>query len=311
MANIKFGWRVPAFPKHESRRTAFINEITTTLQKIDGKFDAFWVADHFVPWHDAVDDTVDTLECWTTMCYLAAAFPSFDVGSIVMSQSYRNPAYLAKAAATLQLLSGGRLIFGIGAGWKEDEYLAYNYDFPKASVRIGQLDEAVQIIRKMWTESPASFEGKHYKITNAYCEPNPDPMPPIMIGGGGEKLTLRVVAEQADWWNVGGSPEHYAHKLGVLQSHCDAVGRDCDEIVKTWGVEGLVIAENEADAKHIAENTVYNTSIDPAMFRPEQIVERLNEYVALGVEHFIVRFANFPNTDSVELFAEQVIPHFR
>lgn len=311
MSQVKFGWRVPAFPADESRRATFINQITHTLQKIDGKFDSFWVADHFIPWAKFADDDVDTLECWTTLCYLAATFPNFDVGSIVMSQSYRNPALLAKSAATLQLLSGGRLILGLGAGWKEDEYRAYNYDFPRASTRIQQLDEAVQIIRKMWTESPANFTGKHYQINNAYCEPRPNPMPPILIGGGGEKRTLRVVAEQADWWNLTGTPEEYNHKLGILRSHCDAVGRDYDTIVKTWFGEGIMIAENETDAKRMMENTPYGITFPSTIYTPDQIAEHLQQYVALGVQHFIFRFTDFPNTDGIELFAEQVIPQFR
>ncbi len=311
MAQVKFGWRVPAFPFDSSRRTTFVNQITETLRKIDGKFDSFWVADHFIPWASVVDDNVDTLECWTTMCYLAAAFPNFDVGSIVMSQSYRNPAYLAKAAATLQLLSGGRLIFGIGAGWKDDEYRAYNYPFPSAATRIRQLDETVQIVRKMWTEFPASFSGKHYQISDAYCEPRPDPMPPVMIGGGGEQLTLRVVAQQADWWNLGGTAKDYAHKLDVLRGHCDAVGRDFDSIVKTTAQEGILLAESEADARRIAKSSPLSLSMGADAWTADRAVEYLQQFVDLGVEHFILRFADFPSTTGIEIFAEQVIPQFR
>ena len=311
MTPIKFGWRAPAFPADSSRRSTFIDQITTTLQKIDGKFDSFWIADHFVPWASFIPNDVDTLECWTSICYLAAAFPNFDVGSMVMSQSYRNPALLAKSAATLQLLSGGRLIFGIGAGWKEDEYHAYNYDFPRPAVRIRQLEETVKIVRKMWTDSPANFTGKHYQIQNAYCEPRPDPLPPILIGGGGEQLTLRVVAEQADWWNLGGSLESYEHKLDVLRSHCDAVGRDYDDILKTWGEAALAIAENEADARQIAERNPFNSNFEADICTPDRIAERLQQYVDLGVEYFIIRFADFPNTAGIELFADQVIPRFR
>lgn len=311
MSSVKFGWRVPAFPADGSQHTAFLHQITSTLQKIDGKFDSFWVADHFIPWADFVDVTTPTLECWSSICYLAAAFPNFDVGSIVMSQSYRNPAWLAKSAATLQWLTGGRLIFGLGAGWKEDEYRAYNYDFPRASVRIKQLEEAVQIIRKMWTESQATFTGEYYQIADAYCEPHPNPTPPILIGGGGEKLTLRVVAKHADWWNLGGSLASYGHKLDVLRSHCDAVGRDYDEIIKTWGEEGMIVAENDTDAQRIADHNPYGSTSGVDVHTPEHIVERLQQYVELGVSYFIIRFADFPNTDGIELFAEEVIPHFR
>lgn len=311
MSNVKFGWRVPMFPADKSRGTTFINQITQTLHQIDGKFDSFWIADHFIPWAKSFDDDVETLEGWTAMCYLAATFPNFDFGAMVLSQSYRNPALLAKSAATLQLLSGGRFILGIGAGWKEDEYRAYNYDFPNPATRIQQMDETIQIVRKMWTESPATFTGKHYQITDAYCEPRPDPMPPILVGGGGEKLTLRVVAEQADWWNLVGPVTEYRHKLDVLRSHCDAVGRDYDEIVKTWDGEGVVIAENEKDARRIAENARYGLSFEPEIYTPQRIADRLQEFVEMGVEHFILRFADFPNSDGIELFTEEVIPQFR
>jgi alkanesulfonate monooxygenase SsuD/methylene tetrahydromethanopterin reductase-like flavin-dependent oxidoreductase (luciferase family) len=205
-------------------------------------------------------------------------------------------------------LTGGRFIFGIGAGWKQDEYLAYNYDFPKPVVRIGQLAETVKIVRKLWTEAPASFEGKYYSIKNAYCEPRPDPLPPIMIGGGGEQLTLRVVAEQADWWNIpGGTLENYARKLEVLRAHCEAVGRNYEEIVKTWGHEALTIAGTEAEARRIAERNPLN-SPTAIVGTPDQVADRLQSFIDLGVEYFVLRFADFPNTVGIELFMEQVMP---
>lgn len=311
MAEIKFGWRVPAFPVDDSRRSTFVDQITNTLDRIQGHFDSAWVADHFIPWATFQSDDTDTLECWTTICYLAGAFPDLHFGSIVLCQSYRNPALVAKMGATLQLLTGGRFILGIGAGWKADEYLAYGYEFPEIPVRIAQLEEAVQIIRRMWTETPATFQGKYYRITDAYCEPRPAPRPPIMIGGGGERLTLRVVARHADWWNLpGGTVENYAHKLDVLRAHCEAVGRNYDEIVKTWAGEVVAIAETEAEARRIAEASPFNGSSD-IVGTPDQIVDRLRRFTDLGVEHFILRFADFPNPAGVTLFAEEVIPQFR
>src|SRR4029077_13575520 len=143
-----------------------------------------WVEDHF----QFGDNPL--LECWTALCTYGAEFPNLKLGTIVMSQSYRNPAMLAKMGAILQWMSGGQLIYGIGAGWKEDEYKAYGYPFPKPAARIAQLEEAILIARKMWTETPASFQGKHYAIDNAMCTPRPDPIPPILVGGGGEQLTL-------------------------------------------------------------------------------------------------------------------------
>lgn len=309
MTSVKFGWRIPAFPVDGSRGATFARQITNSLQAVHTHFDSAWVADHVVPWATFVNSDVDTLECFTSMSYLAGAFPSLDIGSIVLCQSYRNPALLAKMGATLQLFSGGRLIFGIGAGWKEDEYRAYNYEFPKASVRIAQLAEAVQIIRAMWTESPATFEGKYYRIEKAYCEPMPDPVPPIMIGGGGEKLTLRVVAQLADWWDhPGGDVNLYAHKLNVLKEHCRAVGRDYDDITKSWGTS-VAIAETESEAKRIAASTPFGNNAITGT--PEQVTEHLKTYTALGVSNLIMRFADFPKTEGAKLFATRVVPEFR
>ncbi len=311
MTQIKFGWRVPAFPVDDSRGTTFVDQIAQNLERAQGKFASAWVADHFIPWARFQSDDTDTLECLTSMSYLAGAFPELDFGSIVLCQSYRNPALLAKMGATLQLLSKGRFILGIGAGWKQDEYLAYNYEFPKASVRIAQLSETVQIIQKLWTEAPASFEGKYYRIKDAYCEPKPDPRPPILIGGGGEKLTLRVVAQYADWWNIpGGSVENYARKLEILRDHCQAVGRNYDEIVKTWAGELVAIAETEAEAKRIAEASPFDGS-SRIVGTPDQVAQYLRRFTDLGVAHFILRFADFPNPAGVELFAQEVIPRFQ
>ncbi len=311
MSEIKFGWRVPAFPADDSRGTQFAAQIAQTLARIQGKFSSAWIADHFIPWADFVADDVDTLECLTSIAYLAGAFPQLDFGSIVLCQSYRNPALLAKMGATLQLLTNGRFILGIGAGWKDDEYLAYNYPFPTAPARIAQLSEAVQIIRQMWTAAPASFSGDHYQIKDAYCSPQPSPRPPIMIGGGGEKLTLRVVAQYADWWNIpGGSVENYAHKLEILRGHCDAVGRNHDEIVKTWSGETVAIAETDAEARRIAAESPFGAG-QRFTGTPDKIAAELRRFTDLGVEHFILRFADFPSTAGVGLFADQVVPQFK
>lgn len=308
MATIKFGWHMPSFPTDGSRGVVFLDQIINTLERIQGNFVSAWADDHVHPWASFQPSDTDALECLTTMAYLAGLFPEMDFGSLVLCQSYRNPALLAKTAANLQLLCRGRFIFGLGAGWLEEEYLAYGYDFPKASIRIAQLDEALQIVRKMWTETPASFEGKYYHIKAAYCEPKPDPIPPIMIGGGGEKLTLRVVAQHADWWNMPGqSANVYARKLNVLREHCRVVGRNYDEIVKTWSAELIAVAETETEARRLAEASPYNRP-DAIIGTPDQVAERLRAYADLGVEHFFVRLADFPDTAGIELFADAVIP---
>ena len=307
MSDLKFGWHMHSFPVDGSSAAAFVDQIHHTLERIHPYFDSVWVDDHLIPWADWQPKDTPYLECATTIAYFAAAYPSLKFGATVFCQAYRNPGLLAKMAANLQLLSGGRLLFGIGAGWMEEEYRAYHFDFPKASVRIAQLEEAVQIVKKLWTESPASFEGTYYRVQNAYCEPRPDPVPPLLIGGGGEQLTLRVVARHADWWNIsGGTYANYARKLDVLRQHCAAIGRDYAEIVKTWSAESVALAETEAEAQRIAEASPYN---EGTIFgTPAQVAEQLQAFVDVGVQYFIVRPLDFPSTRGIELFAQEVMP---
>jgi alkanesulfonate monooxygenase SsuD/methylene tetrahydromethanopterin reductase-like flavin-dependent oxidoreductase (luciferase family) len=254
----------------------------------------------------------DTLECWTTLTYLAGRYPGLTLGSIVMSQSYRAPALLAKMGATLQMLSGGRFVLGLGAGWKEDEYLAYGYKFPSTATRIHQLGEAAQIIRLMWAQPRSTFHGRFYDIEDAICEPKPDPPPPLLIGGGGRKLTLRYVAEHADWWNYpGGTFENYNELLDVLRGHCEAVGRDYNTIVKTWGAECVAVASSPHKARQMAEASPFHTPGVSIIGTPDEVAKHLSRFADVGVEHFFLRFADFPKTDGASLFAEEVIPRLR
>jgi alkanesulfonate monooxygenase SsuD/methylene tetrahydromethanopterin reductase-like flavin-dependent oxidoreductase (luciferase family) len=309
--SVRFGWRVPAFPVDGSHGGSFRDQIFAYLDAIQGRFASAWVADHFVPWHPAQDPMTDTLECWTTIAHLAGRFPKLFFGSMVMSQSYRQPALLAKMAATLQTLSGGRFILGLGAGWKEDEYLAYGYDFPSIATRIHQLAEAAQIIRLMWTQPRVTFHGRFYRVQDAICEPKPDPPPALLIGGGGRKLTLRYVAQHADWWNFPGDTlENYSELLDVLREHCEAVGRDYDGIVKTWATECVAVAPSREKAQQMAEANFFHTPGLSLVGTPDDVSAELRRFAGLGVAHFILRFADFPNTGGAKLFAKEVIPRF-
>ncbi len=317
MSDLKFMWRMPAHPTDGSRRMTFVDQISDTLAYIQGRFDGAFTDDHFFPWaaidhggRDELPKDTDTLESWTTITYLAATFPQLNFGAIVLCQSYRNPVVVAKMAATLQLLTQGRFIMALGAGWREDEYDAYGFDFPKPSVRLAQLEESIQIIKGMWAGGPTTFEGKYYQVHGAYCEPIPDPAPPFMIGGGGEKLSLRIIAKHADWWNYCDTPEGYAHKLNVLRSHCEAVGRDFNEIVKTWDGIQITVAETEAEAWRIYEESPYKRR-GRVVGTPEQVVSRLMEYVNLGVEVFFLRFDDFPSQTGLRLFTEEVMPKLK
>lgn len=312
MNEIKFGIRVPDFPLDGSRGKTFTDQITRFLDRLQGSFDSAWVADHFVPWAEFQDSLTATPECWTTLTYLAARLPELSFGTLVACQSYRNPALLAKMAATLQTFSGGRLILGIGAGWKKDEYLAYGYPYPSRADRLYQLEEAVQIIRKMWREPKATFHGKYYHIEEAICEPKPEPAPPLLVGGGGKKITLRIAAQYADWWNFPGcSTEEYQELLTVLRDHCLKAGRDFDEITKTWGSECVAIAPSRQKAQELHAASPFNQYGQAIVGTPDEVAEQLQPFVNLGVKHFILRFVDFPSTAGAELFAREVAPRFQ
>jgi len=313
LVRVEFGLRVPSFPVDGSCGPDFIRQIVSFIGELDQAFESAWVCDHFVPWADFVPNTTPNLEGFTTVAYLSGIFRELVFGNIVLCNSYRNPALLAKMGATLQALTGGRFILGIGAGWKEDEYIAYGYDFPEPKVRIRQLEEGVQIIKKMWTEDKATFNGRYYKIREAVCIPRPKPVPPIMIGGGGEKLTLRVVARHADWWKLANvSSGTFEHKTEVLEKHCSRIGRDPTEVVRSLA-NIVAIAETGEKARTLASGSPFvdmERKENYIIGDPGEIIDEASEYTDLGIEHFILRFADFPKTDGAKLFAENVIPAF-
>jgi F420-dependent oxidoreductase-like protein len=189
-------------------------------------WDAACVTDHFMP--NTADRAGDTLECWSTLAALAALVPRMRVGTIVTGNTYRHPAVLAKMAATVDVVSGGRLICGIGAGWQENEHQAYGIPFSTLRERLERLDEACQILTSLWTQPRTTFKGRHYQLDDAPLMPKPvqRPHPELMVGGGGERVTLRIAARHADHWNVWGGPGTLARKGTILEEHCAAVGRD-------------------------------------------------------------------------------------
>ena len=307
MSRLQFGWHMPSCPVDGSSASAFIAHLDQALSHLQPHFDSVWVDDHMIPGSSWLPGDIPYLECLTTIAHLASTHPSLKFGASVLCQSYRNPALLAKMTANLALLTGGRFLFGIGAGWMEEEYRAYNFDFPHAAARVEQMEEAIQIVKRLWTEASASFAGTYYRIENAYCMPHPDPVPPIMIGGGGEQKTLRAVARYADWWNLpGGTAPTYAHKLQVLRRHCQDVGRSYDDIVKTWSPEAIALAETEAEAKQIAEASPYKR--DVIIGTPAQVAKELQDFVDLGVERLIIRVIDFPRLTGLDLFIREVIP---
>ena len=310
----KFGLRIPSFPVDGSSENVFLDQILKFVEHNKTRFDSAWVSDHFVPWANFLSYTTPILEGFSTTSFLIGRFKELIFGNIVLCNSYRNPALLAKMGATLQTLSNGRFVLGMGSGWKRDEYDAYGYEFLPAKIRIQQLEEGIQIIRKMWTEDVSTFKGKYYKIEKAYCYPRPVPVPPIMVGGGGEKLTLKVVARYADWWNIPNvSPQTYEHKLEVLCEHCNKEGRDPSKIVRTLATM-VSISESKDEALNIAIKSSFVERGKEDKFiigDPDLVAERIAEYIDLGVEHFILRFLDFPLMKGARQFAREVIPKFR
>ena len=262
-----------------------------------------WVVDHFQ------FDDIPLMECFALLAHSAGRAPGVRFGTLVLGQSFRNPALTAKIAATLQFLTGGRFILGIGAGWKEDEYRAYGYPYPPPSVRITQLEEAVQIIRSLWNDSPATFAGTHYSIAGAYCEPRPDPAPVLMIGGAGEQRTLRVVARHADWWNADYyTAAEYGRKLGILRGYCEEIGRDPASIVPTY--YGTVNLTRDPSATKVAMPFSHRTDIFHLNGTPDDVTQQLEEFAALGVQHVQLTFMDFPRSEGLDLFLSEVLPRF-
>ena len=308
---MEFGWKVPEFPADGSDNAAMTRQTFETLDLVQGRFDAAWVTDHMIPWPKWQAVETPTVECWTTLTFLASRYPGLAWGTVVLCQSYRNPALLAKMVANLCAFLPGKVIFGIGAGWKEEEYRAYHWDFPRPAARIAQLEETVEIAKRLWAGDHVTYEGKYYRVENAYLQPKPDPLPPIMIGGGGEQLTLRVVAKHADWWNGTGTREEYARKLDVLRDHCRAVGRDYDAIKKTWQCECVAVGRTEEEARHMAEASPFFTRPESALVgTAEQVTARIRAWGELGVSHMQLRFADFPRTEGIRRFMEDVMPRF-
>jgi F420-dependent oxidoreductase-like protein len=278
-------------------------------------YDSIWVYDHF---HNVPKPAQEAVfECWTTIAAISQRTSRIRLGQMVGCNSYRNPGLLAKITSTVDVISGGRLDWGIGAGWYESEYKGYGYEFAKPSDRIGMLRETVEIVKSMWTNAETNYDGKYYKMSRANCDPKPlqQPTPPIWIGGGGEQLTLRVVAEHADVSNFGSSLEEFIKKRAILQDHCRIIGRDEDTIRKTISSE-VFIRETE---KEIIEAGSKNLWGEPAeswrakalVGTPEQVSEKIQKYLDAGCTGFIPWCADYPSTETLELFATKVIPNFR
>jgi|TARA_B110000263_G_C15300048_1_gene507496 alkanesulfonate monooxygenase SsuD/methylene tetrahydromethanopterin reductase-like flavin-dependent oxidoreductase (luciferase family) len=280
----------------------YLYDLHRALDVASQNFSSIWSSDHLNYGSEF------RVECWTMLTWMAARYPGPMLGTVVMCNSFRSPALLAKMSASLQEMSTGRLILGYGAGWYEDEYKSYGFDYPSAGVRVDMFEEGVQIIKKMWVDSPANFKGKYYRIDNVYCEPRPDPQPILMLGGGGEKKTLKVVAQYADWWNDVMRPiPDLSQKLAVLQKHCETVGRDYNSIRKTLAPR-FFIDKDHKKALRMAEGK--NASGQVIAGDPMAVCDQLYEIAEMGFDMVVTTFPKFQELDDMKLFVDEVIPRF-
>lgn len=245
-------------------------------------WDGLWFADHFMPMGG--DLARPTLECGTVLAAFAARVPRLTIGSLVCGNTYRHPYLLAKQAATLDQISGGRAILGLGSGWQQNEHVAYGYGFPPIGERLARLGEACRIVRSLFENERTTFAGRHYALRDAVLEPKPlQPRLPLLIGGGGERVTLRIAARHADLWNAWGTPETIRAKLAILDRHCADVGRAPGEIVRT--AVALFHLDDDPDA---AARFARATERPCIAGDADALRAALAEYEAMGVGEVIV-----------------------
>ena len=319
---IPQGWRLDLADIAPADQWRVMRELAQAADA--GPWESVWVYDHFHTVPIPTDDA--THEAWTLMAALGAVTDRVRLGQMCTCMGYRNPAYLAKVAATADIVSGGRIEMGIGAGWYEHEWNAYGYGFPGAGERLGMLDEGVQIMRQLWTSGTATLVGKHYQVHGAISRPLPlqEGGIPLWIAGGGEKKTLRIAAKYAQYTNFDATPETFAAKSEILAGHCKDVGTDFDAITRS-GNYNVVIGETEKDvedklawihdhlAPHIPADKLAASDKQwrsgPLVGTPDQVLEKLQQAEGLGMTYAICYFADAAyDRSSIELFESKIIP---
>jgi len=285
--------------------------MTKVAQAADrGPWDSIWVYDHF---HTVPEPKLETtFECWTITSTLVRDTKRVRVGQMVGCNGYRNPALYAKIASTVDAPSHGRLNAGIGAGWYEHEWRAYGYGFPELKERMGMFREACEIIHRMWSEDYPVFKGKYYTIDRPINEPKgvQKPHPPLWIGGSGERVTLKLVAQFGDACNIGGDPDVIRHKLGVLRQHCDAVGRDYDDIIKSAEVEVVAIGKGADPERATASaRRVESFREGTLVADADRVAEHLQTLIDAGINYFIIYIPGVAyDLEPLQRFETEVIP---
>jgi alkanesulfonate monooxygenase SsuD/methylene tetrahydromethanopterin reductase-like flavin-dependent oxidoreductase (luciferase family) len=313
LGELKFGVFLPFYAFQAKEHAGNFNLLRNVVLECERLgYHSVWLDDHLMY------DDWPILESWTTLSALASLTSKVRLGTMVSCSTHRNPALLAKMAATFDVLSNGRLEFGIGAGIQENEHAAYGFEFPKPKVRIERLRESLEVIRRLWTQDKASFQGNHYSLKDAVCEPKPlqKPCPPITVGGSSKLLLLRATAPFADRVDFGYLPsvEAYKFKLEVLEKECRAIGRSFGEIEKScWPGGQVLVAKNRTEVNEkISQRNVLGLSMEDfkktvLAGTPKECKDQLQVYVDLGVNCFMLYLADLPNLDGLRLFAETVM----
>ncbi|MFP5331242.1 MAG: LLM class flavin-dependent oxidoreductase [Acidimicrobiia bacterium] len=270
-------------------------------------FDSLWFPDHLQS-----NRTGGVMEGWTLLAHALARYPDKTCGHQVLCNEFRHPAVLAKMAATAQILSAGRFVLGIGAGWHREEAEAYGLDFPPTPERIARMDESIELLRLLWTGGSVDHAGRFFSLRGAECAPAPEPVPPVMVGGSGERHLLAVVARQADLWNyIYRDVEAFAGKLRVLHRHCDDVGRAPSAIVPVLGVQ-ILIGSSEREIRRMVENGgARSVEQNGIAGDPRRALDQLLAGIDAGARAIVVGFADSPRTDGTELFVQEVMPGLR
>ena len=281
-------------------------------------FDSVWLFDHFHTYFKPVLET--TFEAWTTTAALARETSRIRIGQMVTGNGYRNPALLAKMASTVDVMSHGRLDFGIGAGWYEHEYRAYGYDFPPTNVRLRMLGEALEVIHALWREPYASLEGEFYRLDGAINEPKgvQQPHPPVWVGGAGEQVTLKLAARHADATNFGGHLDDiawYAHKLDVVRRHCEAIGRDPSELIHSTNVETTLVREGDdpelLTRTYRRDQTLEHYRSHAVVGGPQAVIDAYGRLVDAGLDYIVISdVPGLATTDVLDALAADVLPAF-
>ena len=309
-AMVPQGWRMDLHDIKPEQQWDTIIEASARIEKLN--YASVWVYDHF---HTVPSPTQDpTFECWSLMAALSQVTENVRIGQMCTCNSYRNPAYLTKVASTIDSMSGGRLEFAIGAGWYDQEYKAYGYDYPSAGVRLKMLEEALQIYIAMTTQDKASFEGDYYKIKDAINQPKPlqKPYPPLWVCGGGEKVTLKLLAKYGDYGNWDVDVEGFVHKSKILKTHCEEQNRNYSDIKKTLHTN-VIIGNNEKDLDAKINKIVEVTGIPKEMYidRPlvgvkEKVFDTIEEFSSVECEYLIAYIPDIVWGDTLEILSEKL-----